>query len=97
MHTPRLWLVIHGLVSHIQITFICGRSIYDGWIIAFEVLDAFEKPYEKVECHFLSYILSQMGLVLDTFSGLKNVFSSPPQRLCLLMVLQVLNFLWSMA
>lgn len=58
--TTRLRLVIDKLVRHTQTDFIRGHNIYDGWIIASQVLDAmkdkhdlifklkFEKAYDRV-------------------------------------------------
>lgn len=41
--TGRLRSLINWLVRHSQTTFICGRHIHDGWIIASEVLDVMKK------------------------------------------------------
>lgn len=68
--TSRLRSIIDQLISHTQTTFIRGHSIYDGWIIASEVLNImkwnkeslvfkfdFEKDYDRVSWSFLSFIL----------------------------------------
>lgn len=48
--TLRLRSVIDNLISHTQTEFIWGRSIYDGWEIASEVLDVMKR--KKVDLIF---------------------------------------------
>lgn len=60
---------------HTQSAFIRGRNIYNGWIIASEVLNVmkrrkeclifklnFEKAYDCVHCHFIFFFLRKIGL-----------------------------------
>lgn len=44
--TKKLRSVIDQLVRHTQIAFISGRSIYDGWVIASEVVYVVKKNQE---------------------------------------------------
>lgn len=45
--TTRLRSVIDGLVSHTQTAFIWGCNIYDGWVVASEVLDMMIKKQRR--------------------------------------------------
>lgn len=68
------WSIVDNLVSHTQIAFIWGRSVYDGWVVGLEILDVmkknkkgiifkldFEKGYDHVKWPFLSFVLHNMG------------------------------------
>lgn len=72
--TSRFYTVIDQLISHTQMAFIRAKSIYDVWVIAFEVLDVmkmenaeiifkldFEKTYDQVSWQFLGFILHKLG------------------------------------
>lgn len=59
--TLRLRLTINKLVSHTQTTFIRGRSIYDGWVIASEVLNVMKK--EKNDLIFKTDLEKAYGCV----------------------------------
>lgn len=46
--TVKLHFVIDQLISYTQTTLIRGRSIYDGWVTAFEVLDMMKNNGENL-------------------------------------------------
>lgn len=90
----RLRLVIHSLISDCRSTFIKGRQILDGILIANELVDDakrkkkkavlfkvdFEKAYDSVSWDFLESMMVRMGLMESGGNGSRNVFQ---QRMCL--------------
>ncbi|XP_058765341.1 uncharacterized protein LOC131638809 [Vicia villosa] len=71
----RLKCILNSIISPFQSTFVPGRQLLDGVLVANEVVDFarkegsncilfkvdFEKAYDKVSWNFLRYILKRMG------------------------------------
>lgn len=76
----RLKRVLNSIIYHCQIVFVPGRQLFDGVLVANEVVDYarkegsscllfkvnFKKVYDKVSWDFLRYLLVRMGF-LGTF------------------------------
>lgn len=87
----RLHTVIDHLISHSQTFFIRSLNIYDGWVIASEVLDVmktnkkglifildYEKTYNHVSWHFLSFVLRKMGFSAHWIRWITRCISVAP-------------------
>lgn len=83
--------VIHHLIRHTKTAFIRGRRIYDGWVIALELLDImklnkesilfnldFENAFVCVSWHFLSFILNKIGFVARWIRWISHCISVAP-------------------
>lgn len=87
----RLRKVIHNLISDSQTTFVKGRQIMDGVLIANELLDDakgrkkeavffivdFEKMYDSVSWEFLDFMMRQMGFSDTWRKWVKECLSMP--------------------
>lgn len=88
MLIARQYKVVGKLVNYTNTTFIKGRDIYNGWIIAFEILDVMKRKGDRFifkidfakKCTiglielFCGSSFSVWVSIIDRFDGFKDVY-----------------------